>query len=272
MHPLVLGRITTCNRLGVNKRDRCLIDSTAPQVSVGISTNQNSVVCSIPPRVGWIGEALVPVAKNLRHSLSKRVKPSGHEFVTLDDLSHHMGVIAPALAHLQSPIDNLMAHVINNEKVSEPEAHRAAGRLEQVISEFVQGYLAVKASQSGPQTAGPRKLLLGVYRHHLREICNWLEELIQAISDPRAAIEQRGIALTPDTNLTIALVMTSPPEMKKLDELAKSLQTDAEPVIENEPPSRPQLAEQNRPGILGTIGALVFGIGISNSLFGRHRG
>ena len=271
MHPLVLGRTTTCNRLVVNKRDRCLTDFTASQESVGTSDNPNSVVYSFPPRVVWLGEALVLVAMNLRHALSKRVKPSGHEFVTLDDLSHHMGVIAPAIAHLSSPVENMMANVFNNESATVSDAHRAAGRLEQVISEFVEGYLAVRASRSGPQTAGPRTLLLGVYRHHLREICNWLEELIQTISDPRAAIEKRNIALTPDTSLTITLVMTSPPEMEKLEELAKSLLTDAEPPIENEPPPRPQSNERAKPGILGTIGALAFGIGISNSVFGRHR-
>jgi hypothetical protein len=248
-----------------------LINSTAPQVSVGTSDNPNNVVYSFPPRVVWLGEALVPVAKNLRHALSKRVKPSGHEFVTLDDLSHHMGVIAPAIAHLSSPVENMMANVFNNESATVSDAHRAAGRLEQVISEFVEGYLAVKASRSGPQTVGPRTLLLGVYRHHLREICNWLEELIQAISNPLAAVEKRGLALTANTSLTFTLVMTSPPEMERLEELAKSLLSDAEPPIENELPPRPQSEERARPGILGTIGALAFGIGISNSVFGRYR-
>ena len=272
MQPLVLGGATTCNRLGVTKWGWCLIDSTASQELVGTAANQDSVVYSLPPRVVWLGEALVPVAKYLRHALSKRVKPSGHEFVTLDDIAQHMGVIAPALGHLSSPIENLMANVINNESATVSDAHRAAGRLEQVISEFVEGYVAAKASRSGPKTSGPRTLLLGVYRHHLREICNWLEELIQAISNPRAAIEKRCIALTPDTNLTIVLVMTSPPEMEKLDELAKSLLTDVEPAIENVPPPRPQSDERARPGILGAIWALVFGIGISSSVFGGHRG
>jgi len=233
-------------------------------------SNFEDVVYRLPSRVAFLGEALEPVAKSLHQAITRKVKPSGREFLIVDDLVRHMGVIHQALIHLSSRLDDLMGNLIQDESAGMAEAYRAAGRLELVLSEFVDGYHEVKSSHDGPESSEARKLLLGVYRHRIREICKWLDDLVQAITNPTSALEKRGITPTADIELTVVLKMTSPPEMAKLDALAKRLHIQVEPLAEAPPTYEPP--EPRRPGILGTIGALAFGIGISKAVFGRHHG
>lgn len=234
------------------------------------SANPQDVVSALPSRVTFLGEALAPVAKNLRRAITRRVKSSGHEFVTIDDLLRHTGIIEMALNHLSPRFEDLMGNVMRNESAGLAEAGRAAGRLEQVLSEFVDGCHEVQASHAGAETSEARALLLGVYRHHIREICDWIEELVQVIADPVAASEKREIPLTGNIELSVVLNMTSPPEMAKLNDLATRLQIRPARVIESAPRYEPPASRP--PGILGTIGALAFGIGITKAILGRHRG
>jgi hypothetical protein len=178
-----------------------------------------------------------------------------------------MGVIQQALTHLAPRIDGLMDDVINNEGAGAQEAWRAAGRLEQVLFEFIDGYLDTMASLPGPQTREATSLILGVYRHYIREICEWLEELAQAIADPASAIQHCGIAASAHVELTITLTLTSPPEMFELDALAKRLNRSSA----NYSVPAPSVAQPDASGtgLLGTIGAMAFGIGLSKVVFGR---
>lgn len=232
--------------------------------------NPKDVVCVVPSQVIFLGEALAPVARGARQAIARRIRSSGHEFVTLEDLSRHVGVIQQALTHLPPRLDGLMTDVIRAEGAGAVEAGRAAGRLEQVLFEFVDGYLDAKASHAGPDGSEARTLILGVYRHHISEVCEWLEELVGVISNPASAIQKRGMDTAANVELTVALTMTSPPEMAKLDALAKRWLHLPETC--SEPSPRFDQRETSAPGLLGTIGALAFGIGITRAVFGRDHG
>ena len=162
--------------------------------------NPKDVVCVLPPKVIFLGEALAPVARSVRQAMTRRVRSSGHEFETLADLSRHMGVIQQALTHLSPRLNGLMTEVIHNEGAGVADAGRAAGKLEQVLSEFLDGYLDAKACHAVAEATEARSLILGVYRHHIREICEWLEQLVAVIADPASA--SRSAALLPQPTLT----------------------------------------------------------------------
>lgn len=232
--------------------------------------NPKDLVCVLSPQVIFLGEALAPLAKGARQAMARRVRSSGHEFELLEDLSRHMGVIQQALTHLSPRIEGLMTDVIRKEGAGVLEVGRAAGRLEQVLSEFVDGYLDAKASHAGPDSSEARGLVLGVYLHHIRKICEWLEELVAAITNPASAIQQRGIDVAANVELAVSLNMTSPPEMAKLDELSKNLLPPPETVVEVSP--RFEETEVREPGILEKIGALAFGISVTNSILGKNHG
>ena len=234
--------------------------------------NPNDLVCELPSQVICLGEALPPVIKAVRLAMVRKVRSSGLEFKAIADLSSHMGVITSALTHFSPRIEGLMTDVIHNDDAGLAEASRAAGRLEQVLSEFVDGYQTAKAAHAvDADSRKARALLLGVYLHHVRVICDWMDDLVHAINNPIAALDKQSIPVTSNVVLTIALNMTSPPEMAKLDALAKGLRQKFEPCIEESPTQPPRDAPINDgPGILGTIGALAIGVGLTDAIFGRH--
>lgn len=222
----------------------------------------------LPVRIVSLGDALGPALKYLRQAMVTKAKSSGREFVSIEDLSQHMVVIQQALGHLSHWFEDLTKIVAGDENVGMPEAYRFAGRLEQVLTEFVDGYHEAMASHAGPEASEARELLLGVYRHHIREFCDWLEEFLQVVADPTSAIKKRGISQRKNPTLTVTLKMTSPPEMEKLFELAKRLQIEA--AREGVPSPGYPSPQSSSPGILGTLGALAFGIGVTKAILGKH--
>lgn len=230
----------------------------------------DDMVCVIPQQVVFLGEALAPVAKSARQAVTQKIRSSGHEFITLEDVSRHMGVIQQALTHLTPRPDNLMIDVIHQEDAGAIAVGRAAGRLEQVLSEFVDGYFDAKASHADGQAIEARRLILGVYRHHITEICDWLEELVAVITDPVPAIQRRGMPVASRIKLTVALNLTTPPEMAGLEALAMSLQQTA--AVPSDAASRVAQPGPPAPGLLGTLGALAFGAGLAEEVLGRRRG
>ncbi len=230
----------------------------------------SELTCVLPPQLFALGEALAPVAKAARQVLVRRVRSSGQDFVTLESLTRHMVRIEHALSRLNPRLEGLMSEVICKEGVGPLEVGRSAGRLEQVLSELVDGYLDAKTSHADAESVEARALILGVYRHHIRNICDWLDDLVATISNPAVALRRRGIEPSGDVVLTVPLNMTSPPEMAKLDELVRALQPP--PVERAESPIEPQQTRDEGPGVFGTIGALAFGLGMAEAVFGRKHG
>lgn len=229
-----------------------------------------AVNCVVPTRVILLGEALASVAKGARGAMARRVRLSGNEFATIPDLSRHLGVIQQAMAHLWPRLEGLMTEVVRKEEAGALDAGRAAGRIEQVLGEFVEGYLDVKASRADPDSSEARALIMGVYRHYIGQICAWMEELVEVIADPESAIRKRGIDPGAHVELSVSLDMSSPPGMVKLDALVKGLLTP--PDLGNQARSTADQSQPPRLGLLETIGALAFGFGVTKAAFGRmHR-
>jgi hypothetical protein len=226
--------------------------------------------CVLPKQALLLGVALTQVSEAARSTLRRRVRHSTSKFDPLEDLSRHMAVIERTLSHLTPRLSGSLNDVIQNEQAGAVEAGRAAGRLEQVLSELVDGYLEATATHADPDDREMRLLLLSVYRHHITEVCDWLDEMALAITDPMSSIQKRGIALADKVELAVSLTMTSPPEMEKLAELVARLRPVREVANDASPPFVRQQAPE--PGLLGTLGAMVFGAGVANAVFGRDHG
>jgi hypothetical protein len=224
------------------------------------------MVCVMPARVILLGEALHPVAHGVRQALTSKLWPSGHEFDTLEGQSRHLGVIQQALTRLKPRLDGLMTDVVHKEGASAIDAGKAAGRLEEVLSEVVDCYLDAKASHADGEASESRRLILGVYRHHITEICEWLEELVAVVTAPASAIAKRGMAAASSLELTVTLNLITPQEMAKLEAPAKIL------LRPTEVPNEASSGVRQHPGLLGTMGALAFGVGLAEAVFGRKHG
>lgn len=225
---------------------------------------------ALPPQLPLLAQALAPVAKMARQALRRSVQPSGQAFVMLDDLSRHMGGIERALQRVTPRLEGLMADVIRKPDACAIEVGRSAGRLEQVLSEFVDGYLDAQASHPDPDSAQARVLTIGVYRHHILSICRWLDDIVLSITDPAQAIQKRGIEPAAHVVLHVPIDLTSPPEMEQLGALVQRIQHQLEAGTSSS--SKPQQVKAHKPGLLATVGALAFGAGLTEAVLRKSDG
>lgn len=100
---------------------------------------------------------------------------------------------------------------------------------------------------------------LGVY-----VIEKGMDNHLQAINNPLAAENAQSILVSSNAVLTSASNMTCPPVVAKLDKMAKRLRQKSEAYIEVAPTDPIRDARVNNgPGILGTLGELSFGAGLT---------
>lgn len=226
------------------------------------SSNEPTYV--LPPQLQLLAQALAPVSRMARQTLRRKVQPSGNAFVLLDDLSRHMGGIERSLQRLTPRVEGLVADVIRKPDACVLEVGRSAGRLEQVLSEFVDGYLDAQSSHPHPGSAQARVLTIGVYRHHILSICRWLDDIVLSITDPAQAIQKRGIEPAAQVELHIPIDLTSPPEMEHLGALVQRIQHPLEAGTSSS--SKPQQVKAQKSGLLATVGALAFGAAVTESV------
>lgn len=229
------------------------------------------VVFEVPQRVLHLAEALAPVDRSARRALVRKVITSEREFESLLGIQQHMDVVAHALSHLQARVDGLMTDVIHNQKAGALDAGRAAGRLEQVLFELVDGYLDAKAHAAVGEAAQARSLILAVYRHHILAICKWLDAFVKAITLPATTPKkQQRKNAAGDITVTVVLSMSVPPEMAQLKLLAARLlqEPDGEAnLVDRQPAGRRQAV-----GFLDRVGAFAFGLGVTHAALGRDHG
>lgn len=224
---------------------------------------QAEVVFHVPAQLLLLGSALAPIAEGLQRALRRRVRSSGRGFEVPEDLTRHLGLLETALSHLEPRPGDLMRSVINNEHATAIDAGRAAGRLEQVLSEFTDAYLDARLTCSGPTHPQARELLIGIYRHFLTQISHWLNRVVLAIEQPQAEISQQGLTAHDGMVLSVNLELTTPDQMQALRDLIQRLVPLAE-----EPQHASTMAPERPPSLLDKASALAFALGLVSAVRG----
>ena len=226
-------------------------------------SQQSGLVFHVPPQLVLLGSALAPVAEGLQRELRRRVRSSGRVFEVPEDLTRHLGLLETALSHLEPRPGDLMRSVIDKEHATEIDAGRAAGRLEQVLSEFTDAYLDVRLTCPGPTHPKARELLIGIYRHFLTQISHWLNRVVRAIEQPQAEISQQGLDVHDGMVLSVNLNLTTPVQMQALRELIQRLA----PVAE-EPRHVATMSPDRPPSLMDKASALAFAMGLVSAVRG----
>ena len=222
----------------------------------------------LPDRVVLWGQAIRPLCDSLSKALQQTPSPSGEPFQGLEDVCRHFESYTRGLSDLGEMLTAINTSVLGSEQASDADVYRTAGRLEQALQQLIRPYREIGSSAPQPDFPEFQPLILGVFRHTLTEIHDWLQRMVEDIQDPASACERRGLQVTEGMVLSIDLNLTSPPEMESLQQTADSLRSAAEEAAEDlsiPPPTSTPLAP--RPGLLAHLGALVFGLAVAS----RHR-
>ena len=136
---------------------------------------------------------------------------------------------------------------------TDAEIHRVIGGLEVCLDDLLAQHSEVLRWRAVGSDARALDLLTGVYRHLLTETRDWLDELVETIADPVAAVKSRGLPASGTVDLQLTLTLTEAPQLAALDRW----------VERNHHPAR-----RSNPGFLGTVSAVVVGIAVGDWLFG----
>ena len=229
------------------------------------------VSIQVSPQLTMVADALAPVAKSVRKAVSRKIQSSGHQFTDLEYMSIHMPMIEDFLVRLEPRVEAMMPDVIISKRVDPLQIGRIVGRLEQVIFELVDGYWFAKSATVKHDDTKVCKLILGVYRHHLKTICKWLDDVVSMFSSPLRAIENMSPRIDQgdcNVEVIVSLNITAPPEMSQLLSLLLKMRREAEELVNEE-----KLAVESKttrsPSIWGSVGGLAFGVAVADAVFGK---
>lgn len=207
----------------------------------------------VPHRLQVLGEALKPVWQKLDDQLAQSSVTAIPVHGMIDVISAHLDYLQVAMRPLGSRVESLMADVVSNEGVSDAEVYRAVGRFEAPLDDLADHFQEARALAVSGVDIEARDCLVGVYRHALVEIRDWLKDLVESLEDPVAAARAKGIAIEGQVELPFTLTMTSALELQQLTAWL----------------SRQGASCRKRDGLgfWGTVGAMALGWGIGHALF-----
>jgi hypothetical protein len=213
---------------------------------------------TLPPRLVCLGEAMAPVLEKLDAALAEQALPTVRVGSIVDVIRGGLAALGRSMPRLSDQVNGLMTDVAANESASDRDVYRAVGRFEGVLDEIISDYRRVclhSAYGSDEEACG---LLAGTYRHSMREIQVWLQDLVETLADPKEALHRKGLPTTGSIEIPLTLTLTSAPEMAGLQRWGErhSLYSPS-----------PTPTNQGL-GFWGTVGAIAIGWGIGEAPFG----
>ena len=214
---------------------------------------------ALSPRMTVLGEALRPILSKLDMQMDAPARRTLAVYDVTGSISDHLDELGSTRGGLAAKVDAL-GRLISGEG-PDADIHRAAGGLEVYIDNLLASCSEVRRWRLGASDAPARDLLAGVYLHELTEIRDWLDELLEVIADPVAAVERRGLPTSGQVELRLDLILTDAPQLADLERWM-----ERNGAVGYGPPPAPD----GKPGLgfCGTVVAAALGFAIGDSLFG----
>jgi len=221
----------------------------------------------LPHRVTLLGEAMRPLGRRISEQLDLPVAPVVDVYGMNEIVSNHLAALQAIVQRVPDRLAGLMTDVVDNERASDAEVHRAVGRIEASVDDLLTGYLGVCALRAFGTDTEARDLLAGVYRHALVEIRDWIAELVDVLADPLAALVNRGLPTSGTVELPLKLTLTAAPQLAQLSRCLRG-QRAAPAFPLARPPAAAASPREPCLGFWGTVGTLMLAWGLGNALFG----
>ena len=173
----------------------------------------------LPPRVVRMGEALRPLLSKVAERTAAPAGAGAAEPATMEFLSHRLQDLEMAATRLKAVVEAMMADVVENEDAADSDVYRAVARLESRVDDLVDDRARLRRRAAGEFAEGAC-LLAGVYDGLLGRIETWLEDLVESIADPLAAIERKGLPTSGYVELPLTLNIGAPERVAEFPTLA----------------------------------------------------
>ena len=210
----------------------------------------------LPKRISLLGEAMNPVLRKLRSGIVQRLTATAPVGSMIDVISVSLNSLQGIVHRLNGQVNALMSDVVSKEDASDADVYRAVGRFDGFLDDLLSEYQGLMRLNAYGADIEGRDLLVGAYRHTLVEIRDWLQDLVDTLADPQAALRRKGLPTTGPVEIPLTLHLTGAPELAALGRWGERQSG----VFSS--------SKNSGLGFWGTVGALALGWGIGNALFG----
>lgn len=213
---------------------------------------------TLPSRLVCLGEAMAPVLRKFDAAVAEQSLQTVPVASMVDFIKEGLAALGRSMPRLSDQVNGLMTDVAANESATDRDVYRAVGRFEGFLDEIINDYRKIGRQSAFGSDEEARVLLAGIYRHSMREIQVWLQDLVDTLADPKEALRRKGLPTTGAIEIPLTLTLTTAHELAGLQRWGErhSFYTPS-----------PTPTNQGL-GFWGTVGAIAIGWGIGEALFG----
>lgn len=171
---------------------------------------------SLPSQLIVLREAIGRAADTLRRRRGGTVAKT-RAVTDIGSLAgHHLDRIAVDVERLTSEVAQHLGPAVSDPDSTDADIERAVVRLQVRIEQLLDNYDELRRLDADADDIRGWRLLTDIYRGTLGQIQSWLDDIVGALDDPRAALSSRKDGGGQDLELTVSLTMIAPPQVEEL--------------------------------------------------------
>lgn len=175
---------------------------------------------TLPRSLVVLGDALRPVFRRIADRMADAPAQVGQSVEIGEFASRHLRMLETDVAKLEDEINGELGSA-TAPGTSDADVWRAAARMEVHVERILDNFDDVRRVKPGKGDARGFSLLGDIYCALLEQIQTWLNEIVDVIDDPLAAVRKRGLPTQGNVDITIRLTLETPPEIRSLARWAK---------------------------------------------------
>lgn len=209
--------------------------------------------------------AIKPLRSRLYSGLGQTVLP----VVEMDDFPQRIAGLFSPIAQFSRNFEQLvngkLGILVQRSDASEIEILSVVRDFEHELHSLLSAYQSVRALNVHGEDVYAHQLMLEIYLHLFNQLCSWLDELVEVLSDPAGTLKKRGLPTSGCVNVPVNLTLTLAPQLAKLLAWCDARTEEFEERIESAVPA----PTPTRIGWLATLGWTWMGWEVIEHLFGE---
>lgn len=170
----------------------------------------------LSPKLIALREAMGPVARSLRSRRQTAPPQTGYVRDMVELVSEHFDRLDHWTGDFADEIDDQLGPVSRDPDATDAQVYRAVARLEARLERLLDDWDDVRSVRPDRTAERGWNLLVDIYRDLAEQVQGWLDELLEILEDPVAALERRGLADEEHVEIPLTLTLEAPAAAKAL--------------------------------------------------------
>lgn len=171
----------------------------------------------LKPHLICLGEALAPLLIKINNSLTEQPLTVIPVNTMFNFIPQKLRVLNRSLNGVSFELKRLNTDVAVKLKPSNDDVYRAVGRLEAVLDVIMNNFREIASLYTVGPDVEAHLLLTQIYRHSIREIQVFLNDMVDSLANPKEAFQRMELPRTDSVTMEFTLHFSSAPEIARLN-------------------------------------------------------